>query len=86
MSEDYWNQVSQVLGIHGSLAYLPHTFVLVIRPFVRDCHGSQVLEAVDGSLSEGSLLIDEPWHLHILPPQNWLQSLCPNLWSYAYGI
>jgi hypothetical protein len=73
MPEDYWDEISQPLGRHRSLAYLPHAFVFVISPFVRDCQGSQVSGAMDGSPREESLLIDEPWHLHILPPQNWSQ-------------
>jgi hypothetical protein len=41
------------------------------------------LGAVDGPPSKGSLLIDGPWLLHILPPQNWIQNLCLNPQSYA---
>jgi hypothetical protein len=84
--KDYWDQVSQHWVDTKHLTYLPHAFVLAIRPSVRDCYGSQVLGAMDSPPSEEYLLIDEPWHLHILSPQNWSQSSCLSPQSYIYGI
>jgi hypothetical protein len=80
--EDYWDQVTKPLGRYKNLTHLPHAFVLTIRPFVRNCLGSQDLGAMEGIPSEESLLIDEPWHLYIISTHNWSQSSCLNPQSY----
>jgi hypothetical protein len=49
---------STTLGIHRSLTYLPHEFMLVVKHFVTDCHGFQVSGAMDIPPSERTLLID----------------------------